>query len=138
MIAADVDINRYFLNGQPIICNEPWKERVGLSDPFPDNFQSNGDINWVELRVYVSEFERFMGELVDSVTMTELDRSVEMGSTKDGKPVSLGAWKGVDFIALHGWTHVRMHGGEIACLKGLQGGEGYRPFSSGYHIRESR
>ena len=46
--------------------------------------------------------------------------------------------KGVDFIALHGWTHVRMHGGEIACLKGLQGGEGYRPFSSGYHIRESR
>lgn len=132
VIAADVDLNRYFLGREPIICKEPWKERVGLSDLFPDNFQSEGDINWAELRAYGRVVERFMAELVESVTVAELDRGVEMGATKDGKQVSLGAWKGIDFYSLHGWNHIKMHGGEIACLKGLQDGVGYRPFSTYY------
>jgi hypothetical protein len=37
----------------------------------------------------------------------------------------LGMWTGRDIYRLHGWNHVRMHGGEIACLKGLQGAKGY-------------
>ena len=77
VIAADVDINRYFLKREPIICNEPWKQRVGLSDLFPDNFQSGGEINWLELRAYGSEVERFMDELVGSLTMTDLDLALK-------------------------------------------------------------
>ena len=41
-------------------------------------------------------------------------------------------WKKIDVYYLHGGSHVYMHGGEIACLKGLQGAEGYRQFSGRY------
>lgn len=37
----------------------------------------------------------------------------------------LGEWQGRDLYVLHGWRHVYMRGGEIACLKGLQGATGY-------------
>jgi len=30
-------------------------------------------------------------------------------------------WKGLDVYLLHGINHPRLHGGEIACLKGMQG-----------------
>jgi hypothetical protein len=131
VISADVDLNRYFYGRAPMICGA-WGERVGLHDLFPDDFANEGDIRWAELCAYGREVAGFMGELVDALTLDELDRSVEMMATKHGKPISLGIWKGIDFFALHGWGHIKMHGGEIACLKGLQRGEGHRPFSGGY------
>jgi hypothetical protein len=36
----------------------------------------------------------------------------------------LGVWEGRDLYELHGCDHPRIHGGEIAVLKGLQGGVG--------------
>jgi hypothetical protein len=38
----------------------------------------------------------------------------------------LGVWKGLDIYNLHGIDHPRLHGGEIACLKGLQGAKGWQ------------
>ncbi len=64
--------------------------------------------------------------------MADLERIFEMFATDDGRPKSLGIWKGIDIHSLHGWNHIKMHGGEIACLKGLQGIEGYRPFNALY------
>jgi hypothetical protein len=37
----------------------------------------------------------------------------------------LGMWEGRQLLALHGFDNVRIHGGEIAVLKGLQGGIGW-------------
>jgi hypothetical protein len=37
----------------------------------------------------------------------------------------LGVWDGRDLLELHGIDHPRIHGGEIACLKGLQGRVGW-------------
>jgi hypothetical protein len=37
----------------------------------------------------------------------------------------LGEWDGIDVSRLTVGRHVWMHGGEIACLKGLQGAAGY-------------
>jgi hypothetical protein len=54
-----------------------------------------------------------------SLTEQDLARPVDM--TRAG----LGMWTGWDLYALHGWRHVYLHGGEIACLKGLQGAKGY-------------
>jgi hypothetical protein len=71
-------------------------------------------------------------ELTDALTADDLDREFEMIATEDGRPRSLGTWKGIDIHTLQGWSHVRMHGGEIACLKGLQGGQGYPPFRAMY------
>jgi hypothetical protein len=50
---------------------------------------------------------------------------------KDTTGKSMGIWTGIDVWSLHGWTHVHMHGGEIACVKGLQNLEGYRYVSGG-------
>jgi hypothetical protein len=34
-------------------------------------------------------------------------------------------WHGIDVVRLSVGRHPAMHGGEIACLKGLQGAKGY-------------
>jgi hypothetical protein len=41
-----------------------------------------------------------------------------------GTANSIGATY-IHLYRLHGWSHVFQHGGEIACLKGLQGATGY-------------
>jgi hypothetical protein len=33
----------------------------------------------------------------------------------------LGEWNGLEIYLVHGINHPRLHGGEIACLKGMQG-----------------
>lgn len=131
VIAADVDVNRYFLLRDPIIVGG-WGARIGLHDLFPDDFAADGDIKWDDLRAYGREVARFMEGFVAGLIDADLVLEREMGATRDGKPISLGVWKGIDFVTLHGWSHIKMHGGEIACLKGIQGGEGYRPFNTLY------
>ncbi len=71
---------------------------------------------------------RCVGALLGALTMDDLNRSFEMMATDAGEPTSLGMWRGIDIYQLHGFRHITMHGGEIACLKGLQGLDGYRPF----------
>jgi hypothetical protein len=133
LISADVDLNQHFHGRAPIISGE-WGARVGLHDLFPDDFTCDGEIRWNELHRYGKEVERCVGALVDALTMDDLNRSFEMMATDGGEPTSLGMWKGIDIYQLHGWSHIRMHGGEIACLKGLQGLTGYRPPSSRYGL----
>jgi len=49
----------------------------------------------------------------------DLERPVDMSRS------GLGTWMGRDLLVLHGFRHIYLHGGEIACLKGLQGAKGY-------------
>jgi hypothetical protein len=60
----------------------------------------------------------FVGSL-DELTEDHLEMPVDM--TRPG----LGVWQGRDLLELHGAHHTRIHGGETACLKGLQGGVGF-------------
>jgi hypothetical protein len=133
LISADVDLNRHFHGRTPIISGE-WGPRVGLHDLFADDFASRGEIRWDDLHEYGIEVTRCVGALVDALTLDDLSRNFEMMATDAGEPVSLGIWKGIDIYRLHGWSHIRMHGGEIACLKGMQGLTGYRPLSSRYEL----
>lgn len=125
VISADVDLNRHFHGRESIIAGD-WGARVGLGETFPDDWISSGDIRWEQLHQYGREVQRCVEQLVDSLTMADLERRFQM------VPTSLSVWKGIDVYTLHGWGHVKMHGGEIACLKGLQGGQGYRNFSMLY------
>lgn len=59
-----------------------------------------------------------VGTLPD-LTDEVLDREVDMSR------VGLGTWTARRLYGLHGVHHVYMHGGEIACLEGLQGAKGY-------------
>jgi hypothetical protein len=65
------------------------------------------------------EIIRRIGSLV-AIGEADLDATVDM--TRAG----LGIWQGRDLLWLHGSEHVHIHGGEIACLKGMQGGIGWR------------
>ncbi len=136
VISADVDLNRRFHGQEPLIAGT-WGERVGLGEIFPDDWSVSGDINWEALRDYGRDVRRCVEALVDSVTMADLERRFDMkywGRDANGAlvDVNLGVWKGIDVYTLHGVDHITMHGGEIACLKGLQGGQGYRKFSFRY------
>ena len=51
----------------------------------------------------------------DSLSMAELERPV------DRSAAGLGIWKRIEFYNGYGINHPTLHGGEIACLKGLQG-----------------
>jgi hypothetical protein len=56
---------------------------------------------------------------LDALRDEQLDLPVDM--TRAG----LGMWQGRDLYELHGFAHPHIHGGEIALLKGLQGGIGW-------------
>ena len=73
----------------------------------------------------VMEFERVPRSVIDGfrslddLTESRLNMPVDM--TRSG----LGMWEGRDLYELHGSNHPHIHGGEIACLKGLQGSIGW-------------
>jgi|GEM_PF-2282884 len=98
MITADVGFNSQLHGGMPLIATD-WAGRVGLSEMYPA-----GDWGYL-----------------DSLSTAELERRVDMSAW------GVGIWKGLDVYNVHGIYHPRLHGGEIACLKGLQGGHGLPP-----------
>jgi len=128
MISADVDLNRIFHGREPLIEGE-WGERLGLRASFPDDWQFPEDWSdvaphWETLREYGRAVHRAVVHLAETVTQADLDREFRM------LPEWLGRWKGIDVYVLHGIRHPRLHGGEIATLKGIQGVQGY-----GSHMR---
>jgi hypothetical protein len=57
---------------------------------------------------------------LERLTPELLAREVDM------TPFGLGIWTGLDIYNLH-VHHPRIHGGEIACIKGLLGASGWPP-----------
>jgi hypothetical protein len=118
VIWADVDINRYFF-ARAALLEDGWASRFGLDAFQLDDVPLAVGVDWAALREYGRLVHGWIVQLVEGLTQADLDRSFQM------VPVRLGVWKGLELFDLHGQHHVRMHGGEIACLKGLQGGRGY-------------
>jgi hypothetical protein len=77
-------------------------------------------LEWELLRDYGRAVHAETIETVGALTADHLTVPIDM--TRSG----LGMWAGLDILALHGWGHIKIHGGEIAVLKGLQGERGYR------------
>lgn len=122
MITADAGFNTQLFGGMPIMATK-FKGQIGLSE-MPHAAGGWHDwsrlrVDWHRLRDYGRAVRECVERHVDSLTPEGLERRVDM--TAHG----LGIWKGLDIVDLHGQHHVRIHGGEIACLKGLQGGQGY-------------
>lgn len=118
MIWADVDINRYFF-GRAALLEDGWAERFRLDAFHLDDVPLATGADWQTLRDYGRLVHHWIVELLDGLAAEELEREFQM------VPEWLGVWRGLDLFDLHGQHHIRMHGGEIACLKGLQGGRGY-------------
>lgn len=122
VINPDVEINR-LLHGNVPIIESGWHGDVGQSVSYdPDRFDDwnrGVTVQWERLHAYGRAVHTWLVDSLDELTEGDLDRPVDM--TRSG----LGIWKGHDLYILHGFSHVYMHGGEIACLKGLQGAKGY-------------
>ena len=123
MITADAGFNSQLHGGMPIMATE-FRGQIGLSE-MPH--AAGGWNDWARLTVdwdALREYGRAVGECVErylgSVSSAELDQRVDMTA------YGLGVWKGIDIYNLHGIGHPRLHGGEIACLKGLQGVKGWQ------------
>ncbi len=122
MISADAGFNSQLHGGMPIMATD-FAGQVGLSET---PHAAGGWRDWGRLRVdwevlhqYGREVRRCVEGYLDTLSVVELERRVDMSA------YGLGVWKGLDIYILHGINHPREHGGEIACLKGLQGARGY-------------
>jgi hypothetical protein len=81
-------------------------------------------IDWQALHEYGRAMCELVVKTVDALTEDDLRRRVFMGEGFGG------VWDGIDVIRLTVGRHVWMHGGEIACLKGFQGLDGYVGFNT--------
>ena len=128
MITADEDFNALLYGGETRIAGYS-AGRIGLSELPPEWFgwdwhdwASRVRVNWAAFRRYAREVEACIEDRLGSLSAVDLERGVDM--TAFGE--HLGTWTGFEFYNLHGIDHPRLHGGEIACLKGLQGSPAWR------------
>ena len=126
IITADVGFNSQLHNRMPLIAKD-WAGQVGLSNIHLGGFDwhewaSNLEINWATFRRYAHDVRQCVESYADALTMDELKLTGDMS----GQGSHLGVWTGLNFYNVHGISHPRLHGGEIACLKGLQGAQGWQ------------
>jgi hypothetical protein len=122
VINADVEINRLIHRRTPLVESE-WSGEVGQGSTYDpgrfDRWVRHAAVDWGLLRDYGREVHRAVSDSLESLTVEQLDLPVDM--TRAG----LGVWQARDLYELHGMRHVLLHAGEIACLKGIQGGIGW-------------
>ena len=122
VINPDVEIHRLLFADQPIIesgWTDDIRQAISYNPEHFDDWIRGVEVPWQHLHEYGRAVHAWLVGTVHSLTEDELARPVDMSRA------GLGMWNGWDLYALHGWRHVYMHGGEIACLKGLQGAKGY-------------
>jgi hypothetical protein len=122
MIAVDVGMNVQLRGRSPLVAERGG--RIGLSEMPPagrdwGQWANSVRVDWKALRSYGRDVQACVERNLQTLSAVELERPVDM--TQAG----LGWWKALDLYNLHGINHIRIHGGEIACLKGLQGGRGW-------------
>jgi hypothetical protein len=121
-ISADEDFNQVFLGGEMIIKGE-WAGRAGLSEPPPFGEWGWGEwgrrltMDWAAFQHYAGAIRGTIERVLEELKEDHLRRDIDM--TQFG----IGIWKGLDLFLLHA-HHPYIHGGEIGCLKGMQGREG--------------
>lgn len=128
LICADVGFTSQFDGKMPIITRD-FGGQVGLSEmnTLHGDMHEWGRrvrIDWEALHAYGRAVQRCVGDYADRLSPADLVRPVDMTAR------GLGMWDGLAVYKLHGFGHVRIHGGEIACLKGLQGGRGWPDWQS--------
>ena len=122
VINTDVEINRLIHHSEPLVESQ-WHGNVGQGAPYdPDRFDRwvrHVSVDWDLLREYGRAVHKAFVDSLDKLSDEQLDGPVDMTRT------GLGIWQGRDLYELHGCAHPYIHGGEIAVLKGLQGGVGW-------------
>jgi hypothetical protein len=113
--------------GWPTVLESRWNGEAGLGRTYRfgewNAWNPRVDVQWERLRAYARDMQaRLLGSLAD---LSEADLQMQVDMTLSPGGTDLRQWRGIDIYVLHGWSHVYVHGGEIACLKGIQGEQGY-------------
>lgn len=122
MIAADEDFNKVMSRGEMLLYTT-WKDRCGLS-VLPEGgwdwseWGRTMHMDWDKFRGYADAIRTLVEDWFGRLTPELLESDVDMSQ------FGLGMWNGLQLFELH-VHHPRIHGGEIACLKGLQGAAGW-------------
>jgi hypothetical protein len=122
VLNIDEDLNHWLFR-RPLLREGPWRGRTGVpegpSKLEKGEWEPGVAIDWAALREYGRAMAAFAIDTADALTEADLEIVTEL-STPD-----IAVWHGVDIVRLTFSHHPRLHGGEIACLKGLQGRKGY-------------
>lgn len=123
MITADAGFNTQLFGGMPIMATK-FRGQIGLSE-MPHaaggwHDWSRLSVDWPRLLEYGLAVRECVAGYLSALTPDDLERRVDMMAH------GLGIWTGLDIVDLHGHHHARIHGAEIACLKGSQGAQGYQ------------
>jgi len=118
---ADEDLNEHLFE-RPRLNEGPWRGRTGLKPQEGPAVEWDPDFNvdWDQLREYGRAVHAFVIETIGALTEDDLIRVTKLTTPNRAN------WEGIFIVRLTAGHHVRMHGGEIAVLKGLQGERGYR------------
>lgn len=115
------------LQGQPPLAATSWAGKTGFSSiPQLGPGQSweqwaAGPFDLTALRAYAQAVYRATDEYLASLTPEDLNRPLDLSSMGLGE-------RSFGWMLTTGWiVNANMHCGEIACIKGLQGAQGY-PF----------
>lgn len=129
VINTDVEVRRLVFDRTPLV-EDVFGGEVGQPGAYePEHFDRwvrHADVDWERLREYGKAVHADLEQWVDELTIEHLEKPIDMTRA------DLGIWEGREMIDLHGHHHVRLHGGEIAVLKGLQGQVAWQQ-SAGFH-----
>jgi len=118
----DEDMNHGFL-AAAMLSEGEWRGRTGMPEGWSDSDKSewspDAAFDWLKLRAYGEAVGLYVIDAVDRLSGADLQNVASL-STPDHL-----VWTGLDVVRLTVGRHPVMHGGEIACLKGLQDLKGY-------------
>jgi len=124
LISEDFLINGLLKGAAPLLAST-WAGKVGVSELPPqappwNEWAGRVQIDFETLRGYAQAVYEATDNYLASLSDEDLDRSLDLSAVGFGQQ-ALGWFLGVLIFNVH------THTGEIACLKGLQGAQGY-PF----------
>jgi hypothetical protein len=114
---VDEDINQWLFR-RPRLNEGAWRGRTGIPNDTGE-LEFGVVFDWPALRDYGRAITEFVTATFEQLSEEDLEIVTDLSTP------GISRWRGIDIIRLTGGDHVRMHGGEIACLKGLQGLKGY-------------
>ena len=127
LVSEDAMLNGMVKGAAPLFTSA-WAGKMGLSEPHPapdsgawDQWARTVQVDLGTLREYAKAVYAASDEYVASLNADELARELDLSGFQMGKQTV--AWVLGTIMV----SHVNIHCGEVACLKGLQGAKGY-PF----------
>ena len=122
VVSEDVTIQGMLRGGTPLAMGE-WSERTGLSELPPQggdwsDWARRVDVDGSQLRAYAGAVSAATDAWLASLSADDLRREVDLSALGLGtQPMS--------FVVNGVLLNVVAHCGEVSCLKGLQGSQGY-------------